>query len=92
MKILDDDKFYALRYRALKGDANAIKALAHMKEYWKKEAQKGDLDAKRKLRILEDDEFADMVKRAKTGDLKALKECRQIRPVLDARATQDGDA
>lgn len=50
------------------------------------------MDAKRKLRILEDDEFADMIKRAKTGDLKALKECRQIRPVLDARATHDGDA
>lgn len=33
-----------------------------------------------------------MIKRAKTGDLKALKECRQIRPVLDARATHDGDA
>ena len=76
LKILDDDKFYALRLRALKKEPNAVKQLAHLKEQLKKEAQKGDLDAKRKLRILEDDEFADMIKRAKAGDLQGLRECR----------------
>jgi hypothetical protein len=76
LKILDDDKFYALRLRALKKEPNAVKQLAHLKEQLKKEASKGDLDAKRKLRIIEDDEFADMIKRAKAGDLQGLRECR----------------
>lgn len=79
LAVLEDDDFYALRKRALKGDPQAQEDLDRLEEeYVRRVDANGDPNAQRRLYILADDQFSSLIQRGGAGDPEALKKLRRI--------------